>query len=584
VGSFLCEELARDKDPEIRAQVARALGDLRFRDIDALQSLMKDKEPRVRLYAALACGRRIDLLAGLDEGISEALATELRKPYLELLRDNADADPYLRHASAVGLAKIGKPKVLLGCIADEPASVRLGVLLALRRLGSPEIAKFLNDPEPRLVAEAARAIHDVPIGAAMSKLAALTTKSGLSDHTFHRALNAHFQLGKAENAAAVAAFAGLADASENLRVEAVRMLGEWAKPTRRDRITGVTQNLGTRDAALAADALRKNITSILAGPDKLREEAARVGGQLGIKEVGPILFKMLAEKSVFSGTRVEIVQALDALDDERLPQAIKLALADDYPRVRIAGRHVLVKRQPSEAIAALRDALDKGEVVEQQAALTLLGESKMAEADPVLSRWLDRLMAGKAPPALHLELLEAAEHRSAPEIKQKLARFEASRKKTDSIASYREALFGGNGRAGREIFLNKTEVACLRCHKVHGEGGEVGPDLTGIGAKQTREYLLESIVDPNKQIAKGFETVVLALKDGTAVSGVLKEENEKEIRLITPEAAYLTVTKKDVDVRETGKSAMPEDAVKHLTKRELRDLVEFLAGLKGAAD
>ncbi len=54
----------------------------------------------------------------------------------------------------------------------------------------------------------------------------------------------------------------------------------------------------------------------------------------------------------------------------------------------------------------------------------------------------------------------------------------------------------------------------MRCHKVNGIGGEVGPDLTGIGKKQQRDYLLESIVDPNKQIAKGYETVVITLTNG----------------------------------------------------------------------
>jgi quinoprotein glucose dehydrogenase len=141
-------------------------------------------------------------------------------------------------------------------------------------------------------------------------------------------------------------------------------------------------------------------------------------------------------------------------------------------------------------------------------------------------------------------------------------------------------LFGGDAAVGRDIFLNKTEVACLRCHKVQGDGGEVGPDLTGIGAKQTREYLLESIVDPNRQIAKGFETVVLLLQNGTFVSGVLKADTPTELRLITPEGQIVTVPKSQIESRETGKSAMPEDVMKHLSKRELRDLVEYLASLK----
>ena len=123
-------------------------------------------------------------------------------------------------------------------------------------------------------------------------------------------------------------------------------------------------------------------------------------------------------------------------------------------------------------------------------------------------------------------------------------------------------------------------MSCLRCHKLEGQGGEVGPDLAGIGGKQTREYLLESIVEPSKQIAKGFETVELTLVTGQVRSGVLKGEDAKQVRLMTPEGKLLSVPRDDIEERQAGKSAMPEDVIKVLTKSELRDLVEFLAGLK----
>ena len=106
------------------------------------------------------------------------------------------------------------------------------------------------------------------------------------------------------------------------------------------------------------------------------------------------------------------------------------------------------------------------------------------------------------------------------------------------------------------------------------------PTSAGIGGKQKREYLLESIVDPNKQIAQGFETVVLTLTNGNVVSGILKGEDAKEVKLMTAEGQLLTVPKAKIDERARGKSAMPEDVVKHLSKRDLRDLVEFLANLK----
>src|SRR5262249_42871765 len=158
----------------------------------------------------------------------------------------------------------------------------------------------------------------------------------------------------------------------------------------------------------------------------------------------------------------------------------------------------------------------------------------------------------------------------------KLAKFESSRSKTDHLSAYREALSGGDAERGRNIFFNKTEVSCLRCHTVQGQGGAVGPDLTGIGTKQKREYLLEAIVDPNRQIAKGFESVIISLKNGKLVSGILKSEDDKEVRLMTPEGQTVLVPKDQIDERQAGKSPMPEDVSKYLSKRELRDLVEFL--------
>ncbi len=120
-------------------------------------------------------------------------------------------------------------------------------------------------------------------------------------------------------------------------------------------------------------------------------------------------------------------------------------------------------------------------------------------------------------------------------MKDRLARYDAARPKDDPLAAYREAEFGGDAENGRRLFFYKNETTCLRCHKINGEGGEVGPELKGIGAKQNRDYILESIVDPNKQIAKGYESVLLVLNDGQTRTGVLKGEDAKEIRLMTAE-------------------------------------------------
>jgi quinoprotein glucose dehydrogenase len=567
------QSLATDRDAEVRAQTARVLGESRRpAAAEVLMPLLQDAEPRVRFFAAQGLGKLVPLL---DEKGRAAMLTSTAA----LLRDNADRDVYLRHAGVMVLSRC-PPAELLPLAGDLSPALRLGVLLALRRQESAEVARFLSDAEPRLVAEAARAINDVPIDPALPQLANLLQRPGLLEPIVHRALNAHFRLGKPENAAAVAAFAGRADVPEKLRIEAVKMLGDWAKPAGRDRIMGLWRPLPSRPENIAVEALRPALQGIFAGPDPLRQEAIPVAAKLGVKELGPLLLDLVKDSKAQVTTRREALKALERLKDERLNEALQAALDCAEPRLRAEGRRLLAKAQPAAALASLKKALDEGTVIEQQGVLEVLGELQGPAADDVLTAWLDRLLGGNVAPEIQLDLLEAAGKRPAAAIKQKLAEFESARPKDDPLAKYREALAGGDADAGRRVFYDKADVTCLKCHKVRGDGGEVGPDLTGIGGKQKRDYLLESIVEPNRQIAKGYETVVLTLLDGRSVSGILKMENAREVRLMTAEGKLVTVAKDRIDERQAGKSAMPEDLVQKLTKRELRDLVEFLANLK----
>src|SRR5581483_4264349 len=150
---------------------------------------------------------------------------------------------------------------------------RTGVLLALRRRGFSDVARFLHDPESRIVLEAARAIYDVPIPAAMDKLAALITGPIPSDPLGRRVLAANFRLGQPEHAAALARFAARSDVSDTLRVEALRLLGEWANPPGRDPVLGLWRPLEPRDGKVAVDALTPVLAAVFAGPDRVRQQA-----------------------------------------------------------------------------------------------------------------------------------------------------------------------------------------------------------------------------------------------------------------------------------------------------------------------
>jgi quinoprotein glucose dehydrogenase len=563
--------LLEDSDPEVRAQATKVVGDGKVTQaLTRLLTLLQDRDPRVQFFAAGALGK--------------LAKKEAVTPLLALVRRNADRDPWLRYAAVGALAACADGKSLAEAATDAAVAVRRAALLAYRRQQSPEVARFLHDIDGELVLEAARAINDVPIETALAPLAALIGRRDMDEALGYRVLNANFRLGTVENARTIARFAARSDVKPELRVEALRELAMWDKPPGRDRVMGVWRPLPSRDRSMAADALRPALGGIFSGPDKVRQEAARVAAKLGIKEIGPALFDLVADMKRPVEVRVETLRALMALKDERLEKAVKLALADSEPRLRAEGRRVLAKTSPEAALPALARVLQEGATVEKQLAFEVLGEMKgSVEAVHLLDRWLDNLLAGKVAVEARLDLVEAAERQNTAALRKKLDRYESARAKGESFGKWRDSMAGGDPEAGRRIFLYKTEVSCLRCHKAAGEGvGEVGPDLTGIGSKQKRGYLLESIVEPNKQIAKGFETVELTLSSGQIRSGVLKSEDAKEVRLMTPEGALIVVPKSKIEERRSGKSAMPEDLIKHLSRKEVRDLVEFLASLKEA--
>lgn len=153
----------------------------------------------------------------------------------------------------------------------------------------------------------------------------------------------------------------------------------------------------------------------------------------------------------------------------------------------------------------------------------------------------------------------------------------------DPLAGFREALTGGDASAGRKIFFEKPEASCGRCHRVGGQGGDNGPALDGIASRQTREFILESMVNPNAHIPEGYASVVVVLKSGSGISGVLRSETESNLVIHTPDDGPVTVSKANIMRRVPAVSPMPADFATLISKAELADLVAFLGSLTNAA-
>ncbi|MGV3756725.1 MAG: PVC-type heme-binding CxxCH protein [Verrucomicrobiota bacterium] len=560
--------LILDKDPEVRAQTAKIMGDIRFDGAyNALLQLLQDTDQRVRYFAVLSAGRYGDPRA-VDRIIS-------------VIRENGERDPYLRHAGMMALTMIEGGKALELAAKDDSPSVRVAALLGMRKLENPEVAQFLKERDNSLVLEAARAINDVPINAAMPQLAELTKNAKASDPVLRRAMNANFRLGKASNAQAISTLVAQNNVSEAVRVEGLEFLGDWAKPGGRDRITGLWRPLPNRDEGPAKQALKPHWKNLLAVTnDNVRIAAIATIEKLQMKEAGETLRGLVANDQLKVDVRVAALRALAGLKDAKLNETIQVARTDKENALRREGSRLLTALAGPNMMKTIATTLEQASVGEQQAALETLAGIQSEEADALVITWLQKLKDGQVPKEIQLDVVFAAQGRKATAVKDALKAYQSKQNKKDSLYGFREVLHGGDARRGKEIFYERAEAACFRCHKINGEGGDVGPDLGKIGGQKEREYLLESIVHPNSIISPGYENVVLTLKNGTTVMGILKQESETELTVNSPEDGPMKIKKADIAKREKGLSSMLPELGTILTKQDLRDVIEYLASLK----
>ncbi len=563
--------LLRDRDSEVRAQAAKVIGDQhQAADAPALIAALKDENRRVQFFAA--------------QGLGKIGRPEAAAPLLALARENNDVDNYVRHAAVMGLVGSNNLEALAAGARSSSRGERLAVLLAYRRLERAEISQFLSDADPYLVREAAIAINDVPIESARPALAAMIARPLVDAPVIFRVLNSHFRLGQPANAAALAAYAARRDAPPKLRAEALAQLALWPQPPARDRIVGTFRPLAekSRDRAVAVQALEPVIPSLLAAgtPDVVQARVLATLQDLEIGGAADTLFTLLRDEKQSGETRTAALSALDQLKHPRLAEAVSIAGASASSPLRLAALPIAARLSPEITAPVLRNLATRGNLEEQKAAYRALGTFTHPSVDPLLLERLQELDAGRVAAEVQLELVNAASRRTNPEVKAYVARREAAiAASSDPLAPYRVTLAGGDKTRGARIFATQPVMACIRCHRAGADGGDAGPNLSDIGARQGREYLLESIVKPNAHIAPGFDTIVLTLKSGGAAAGIVAQETPDQITLRNTDNKLIEVKKSDIAKREGAPSSMPEIYHALLTKTQLRDVVEYLASL-----
>jgi putative heme-binding domain-containing protein len=142
------------------------------------------------------------------------------------------------------------------------------------------------------------------------------------------------------------------------------------------------------------------------------------------------------------------------------------------------------------------------------------------------------------------------------------------------IEEKKKMILGGGApdlKAGHEI----AKKTCFVCHKLYGEGADVGPDLTGVG-RSSLDALLANVIDPNQVVGKGYENVQVETKDGRSVSGRLVEETDSEIKLVSAGPKEEVIAKSDIASRRVSELSVMPEGLEQMPDADFRNLITYI--------
>jgi putative heme-binding domain-containing protein len=247
--------------------------------------------------------------------------------------------------------------------------------------------------------------------------------------------------------------------------------------------------------------------------------------------------------------------------------------------------------QNTPALSSIAE-LDRKSRSNFEDAVALLEANKPIEgADPM--RWFPTpshlmmvISSGLLAPQAREAAIKAAMASGDPNITSLFERFLPPDQRVKTLGVNFDAkklleVQGDARRGGELISMSGKLAACLACHIVNGIGRDFGPDLSKAGARLTREQILESLQKPSKNLAKGYETWLVTLKDGSVQSGFVTHSDEGAITLKLPTGQPQTIKRDQIKSQQPlPVSLMPEGLLQGMTEQEAADVIAFLAGLK----
>ncbi len=279
------------------------------------------------------------------------------------------------------------------------------------------------------------------------------------------------------------------------------------------------------------------------GEPGTRREAVRVLVEARDAKVVPILRNLLGDRDLSP----DAARGLAAFDDPENARLLLSRFGGLSPAARAEALVTLCAR-PASALALL-DAVASGSIDREKVSAFQVRQMLTMPDERVRRRVGELWPANRAIPA--------AKRAQIDRLKGKL--------EPQSLAS-------ANLAAGRGQFVK----ACATCHTLFGQGGKIGPDLTGA-QRANLEYLLENIVEPSATVTADYRMSTVSLSDGRLLNGVILGSRTGPTLTIQTPTERLVVDRSDVDgIKDSSLSLMPEGLLDPLSDKDLRDLIAYL--------
>ena len=521
-----------DGAPEVRGEAARLVGPMLCPEEPlAVQKLTSvatsDKSPFVRMQA-----------------ISQLLGERSLKTIVPVLRD---ADPFLASAALAALDRSGASDLLLPSLNSKDARMRLGALLVMRRAGKDPgkhdmLRKFLADPDPGVRRAAIQWVAEQRLRDYRDSIDESAAKEPVTRDLFEALLAAKTML---------ASDPGKPLPESSGEEHIARIVKDPKQPV-------VFRSFGLR--MLRPDHLvitSELLTALLASPERsLSREAVRTLAARSDAASQQMLRTLSSNKDADAQSRAFAVLGLahSASDSPETRKLLMSFLADSTLQ--------------RDALRSLRG-------------VALSGEERNGFVD-----WWGQLEKKNPPVEEQRELAEQllltlGTAGEKDEFRKKLESLIGPAPANEQ--SWRKALSDkGDPEAGERVFHHIRGARCAVCHRIDGRGGQVGPELSVIAGSHNRDKLIESILTPSKEIAPAFTTWTVVMYNGKSHTGVIVGEGfDSTLTLADAEGKRIVLKKLDIESRQASpKSLMPDDLHRQMTRREFRDLLEYLGARK----